>query len=37
MIDFAQLDAFNHFLQGPDFSDIEEVFAATKRVGPGVL
>ena len=22
MIDFEQLDAFYHFLQGPDFSDI---------------
>ncbi len=35
MIDFEQLDAFYHFLQGPDFSDIEEVFETTRRVGPG--
>jgi hypothetical protein len=35
MIDFEQLDAFYHFLQGPDFGDTEEVFAATKRVEPG--
>jgi trimethylamine--corrinoid protein Co-methyltransferase len=35
MIDFEQLDAFYHFLQGPDFSDIEEVFEATRSVGPG--
>jgi len=35
MIDFEQLDAFYHFLQGPDFHDIEEVFEATRRVGPG--
>ena len=35
MIDFEQLDAFYHFLQGPDFSDIEEVFEAMKKVGPG--
>jgi len=37
MIDFEQeqLDAFYHFLQGPDFNDIEEVFEATRRVGPG--
>ena len=35
MIDFEQLDAFYHFLQGPDFSDIEEVFETTKSVGPG--
>ena len=35
MIDFEQLDAFYHFLQGPDFSDIEEVFEAMKNVGPG--
>ncbi len=35
MIDFEQLDAFYHFLQGPDFHDIEEVFETMKRVGPG--
>jgi trimethylamine--corrinoid protein Co-methyltransferase len=35
MIDFEQLDAFYHFLQGPDFHDIEEVFETAKRVGPG--
>ncbi len=35
MIDFEQLDAFYHFLQGPDFHDIEEVFEIAKRVGPG--
>jgi trimethylamine--corrinoid protein Co-methyltransferase len=35
MIDFEQLDAFYHFLQGPDFHDIEEVFEAMKKVGPG--
>jgi trimethylamine--corrinoid protein Co-methyltransferase len=35
MIDFEQLDAFYHFLQGPDFSDIEEVFEAMRNVGPG--
>ena len=35
MIDFEQLDAFYHFLQGPDFHDIEEVFEIAKKVGPG--
>jgi trimethylamine--corrinoid protein Co-methyltransferase len=35
MIDFEQLDAFYHFLQGPDFHDIEEVFEVAKKVGPG--
>ena len=35
MIDFEQLDAFYHFLRGPDFSDIDEVFEIAKRVGPG--
>ena len=35
MIDFEQLDAFYHFLQGPDFDDIEEVFEVTKKIGPG--
>jgi len=35
MIDFEQLDAFYHFLQGPDFHDIEEVFEVVKKVGPG--
>ena len=35
MIDFEQLDAFYHFLQGPDFHDIEEVFEAMVNVGPG--
>jgi len=35
MIDFEQLDAFYHFLQGPNFDDIEEVFEVTKKVGPG--
>ncbi len=35
MIDFEQLDAFYHFLKGPDFSDIEEIFEMTRRVGPG--
>jgi len=35
MIDFEQLDAFYHFLQGPKFDDIEEVYEAMKRVGPG--
>jgi len=35
MIDFEQLDAFYHFLQGPDFDDIEEVFEVVKKVGPG--
>ncbi len=35
MIDFEQLDAFYHFLQGPDFHDIEEVFESMKKVGPG--
>ncbi len=35
MIDFEQLDAFYHFLQGPDFSDLDEVFEVTKMVGPG--
>ncbi|MCP4187987.1 MAG: trimethylamine methyltransferase [Gammaproteobacteria bacterium] len=34
MIDFEQLDAFYHFLQGPDFSDIDEVFELAKKVGP---
>jgi trimethylamine---corrinoid protein Co-methyltransferase len=35
MIDFEQLDAFYHFVQGPDFHDIEEVFEVAKKVGPG--
>ena len=35
MIDFEQLDAFYHFLQGPDFHDIEEVFEVVKKIGPG--
>ena len=35
MIDFEQLDGFYHFLQGPKFDDIEEVFEITKKVGPG--
>ncbi len=35
MIDFEQLDAFYHFLQGPDFGDIDEVFELVKKVGPG--
>ncbi|MDJ0779193.1 MAG: trimethylamine methyltransferase family protein [Gammaproteobacteria bacterium] len=35
MIDFEQLDAFYHFLQGPDFSDLDEIFEMTKKVGPG--
>jgi trimethylamine--corrinoid protein Co-methyltransferase len=35
MIDFEQLDAFYHFLQGPDFHDIEEVFDLAKKIGPG--
>jgi trimethylamine--corrinoid protein Co-methyltransferase len=35
MIDFEQLDAFYHFLQGPNFDDIEEVFEVAKKVGPG--
>ena len=35
MIDFEQLDAFRHFLQGPKYDDIEEVFDAVRSVGPG--
>jgi len=35
MIDFEQLDAFYHFLQGPDFHDIDEVFEIAKKIGPG--
>jgi len=35
MIDFEQLDAFYHFLQGPKFDDLEEIFEIVKRVGPG--
>ena len=35
MIDFEQVDAFCHFLQGPDFSNIEDIFQAVKSVGPG--
>jgi len=35
MIDFEQLDGFYHFLQGPNFDDIEEVFELTKKIGPG--
>ncbi len=35
MIDFEQLDAFYHFLQGPDFEDIDEVFEITRNIGPG--
>ena len=35
MIDFEQLDAFYHFLKGPDFGDLDEIFEMTKKVGPG--
>lgn len=35
MVDFEQLDAFYHFLQGPDFHDIDEVFEIAKKIGPG--
>jgi len=35
MIDFEQLDAFYHFLQGPKFDDIDEVFEIAKKIGPG--
>lgn len=35
MLDFEQIDAFVHFLRGPKFDDIEEVFEAVKSVGPG--
>ena len=35
MIDFEQLDAFYHFLQGPKFDDLEEIFEIVKRIGPG--
>ena len=35
MIDFEQLDAFYHFLQGPKYDDLEEIFAMVGRVGPG--
>ena len=35
MIDFEQLDAFYYFLQGPKFSDIDEVFEIAKKIGPG--
>ncbi len=35
ILDFEQVDAFVHFLRGPKFDDIEEVFEAVKSVGPG--
>ncbi|MCP4238652.1 MAG: hypothetical protein GY770_34635, partial [Aestuariibacter sp.] len=35
MIDFEQLDAFYHFLQGPNFHDLDEVFEITRKIGPG--
>ena len=35
MIDFEQLDAFYHFLQGPKFDDLDEIFEIVKRIGPG--
>ena len=35
VLDFEQVDAFVHFLQGPKFDDIEDVFEAVKSVGPG--
>ncbi len=35
MLDFEQVDAFVHFLKGPKFDDIEEVFEAVRSVGPG--
>ena len=35
MIDFEQLDAFYHFLQGPKFDDLEEIFEIVERIGPG--
>jgi trimethylamine--corrinoid protein Co-methyltransferase len=35
MIDFEQLDAFYHFLKGPKFDDLEEIFDIVRRIGPG--
>ena len=35
VIDFEQLDAFAHFLRGPRFSDLDEIFETVKEVGPG--
>ncbi len=35
MLDFEQVDAFVHFVQGPKFDDLEEVFEVVKSVGPG--
>lgn len=35
MIDFEQIDAFCHFLHGPEFHDLDEIFETIKTVGPG--
>jgi len=35
VLDFEQLDAFAHFMQGPDLSDLDASFQALKDVGPG--
>ena len=35
VIDFEQVDAFYHFCQGCDFSDLDEIFETVKQVGPG--
>lgn len=35
VLDFEQLDAFAHFLRGPRFTDLDEIFETVKSVGPG--
>ena len=35
VIDFEQIDAFCHFLRGPEFGDLDEIFEAVRSVGPG--
>ena len=35
VIDFEQVDAFYHFMQGCRFDDLDEVFETIREVGPG--
>ena len=35
VIDFEQVDAFYHFMQGCRFDDLDEIFETVQEVGPG--
>jgi trimethylamine--corrinoid protein Co-methyltransferase len=35
VLDFEQIDAFYHFMQGPRFDDLEEILETVRAVGPG--